>query len=184
MGTPVDTPVIGPNCGHWNPVDETPHSIFAMFWDVKPGDRGGAKEPPNGHIFKLTQKDGFTCDWIYASLTHGWEVNLQLQANNVWVDLRDSVNRNNVYFIDNPGYPPMPEYTAFTNDKLDPAGEWGWSGHCVVFWLNDIVSHADGLGLFEAPDLMMEFFAISTTEFVIKFCSLTLRTNVKLKISV
>lgn len=183
MGTPIKTPIIGANCGHWDPVDETPIAVYALFWDVKKGDRGFAREPPNGHLFRLEQKPLLPCAWQYDNAAFDWEVNVSLQANNISMDLRESVADNRIYFIETLVYPPWNEYDLFTNDYQTEINNYGYGGYCVMFWLQNIAAHAELLGLFNAPDLMMEFFFVSTTEFVIKFCSLTLRTNIKLKIS-
>jgi len=184
MGTKVEPILPGPECLHWNPPDETPISLYVMFWDLKKGDRYGAREPPNGHLFRLPQTPEWACDWRCVNLAFGWEVTFNLQSANMALSLRDANLRDNVYFGNTKAYPPIVEYELFTNYYQWPAGNWGWGGFAVLFWMIDIVAIAESLGLGDADDLLFEFFHVSPTEFVVKFCSRSLRTNVKLKFSV
>lgn len=183
MGTPIKEIEPGLECGHWDPPAETPIALYCMFWDVEKGDRVGAREPPNGHLFKLDQNPLSPCDWKYVNLTFGWEISFILQAAVMTVHLQDAVFRDNTYFTHNKDYPPLSEYEVFTNVIQWPAGKWGWSGHCVIFWMVGILPLAAAFGFDSVDDTLFEFFAVSTTEFVVKFCSLELRANISIKIS-
>lgn len=184
MGTPVKDIIIGANCGHWDPPDETPIVLYCLFWDIAKGSDPNAKVAPNGHLFKVPQRELSPCDWKYSNVPFGWEVSFNLQANQMTLELRESAIANRVYFLKTKPYPPLDEYEVFSNDDVWPPGVWGAGGYGIIFWMLDIIAIAHDLCIDHVDDLMLEVLPVSTTELVIKFCSLTLHMNVKLKISI
>lgn len=181
MGTQLKIPTPGVNCLNWDPPAEAPESIYCQFWDVKKGDRGGAREPPNEHIFRMEQMAGQPCSWKSVNLTYGWEVTFDLQSAAMNIHLQDAVLRDNTYFVDTVSSSPPDEYQVFTNELTTAYGNWGWDGHCIIFWMADAIIIAEEFGLLDAGDLMLEMFPAEAPYFVFKFCSLILRTNVSMK---
>lgn len=181
MGTKLQTIPTGLNCGNWDPPAETPSQIYCMFFDMLKGNKVGAREPPNGHIFELPQDPLSPCDWIYNNPAFDWEIHLNLQAGNVSIDLRESVIPNRIYFDDWFVQPPFPANSVFTNDYQTPVNHYGYAGFCVVYWMGTILALADLLSLLDVPDLFFELFSAQPPNLVVKFCSHSLRINTKVK---
>lgn len=181
MGTPVTEIPIGLECGHWDPPAETPVAMYIFFWDVEKGDKVGARQPPNGHVFRLEQDALSPCDYDHDSPLTGWLVEFNIQAALISVNLRDQADPNKIYFLAHLHHSPPVEYDVFTNDYQTPVNNYGYAGYCMVFWMTDIIAMAEDFGLLWPGDLMLEIFGADAPFVIIKFCTLTLRVNVRVK---
>lgn len=182
MGTKIIEPVPGDICLRWDPVDETPSFVYVVFWDVLKGDRFGAKQPPNEHIFKLPQDPTSSCKWEYENLVSDWHVDFQIAVDQSGVGLSDASGMGNFYFTDVTGPTSPPEYQLYHNFFQDPFGKWGYNGSAMVFWMTALGITVVDFGLQSAPDLFLEMFSFSDASFVQKLCSLSLVTNFTMKI--
>lgn len=182
MGTRVEAIPLGLECFCWGPANETPEAIYVMFFEMKKGDVPFAHEPPNGHIFRVPQNPLVPCDFVYDNPAMNWRILLLLQAGAISLTLRQSDFPNFIYFADTTGPPPLPENFVFTNDYLTPVNNFAWDGYCVVFWMSSVITLADAWGFLDAPDLLFELFSAESPDIVVKFCSLSLGINTRLKI--
>lgn len=182
MGTQINKIPPGANCYLWDPVDETPESIYVFFWEILKGDRGLARIPPNLHIFKLDQVDGNACLWRYENAAFGWFVEVGIDGMNTWLWLRDSELPAKYYFADHKAVSPPAEYELFTNDYNAPFNNWGYDGFGSIFWMDAIIDLVEAFGLEWTSDLMLEMSADDAQTLIVKLCSLQAVTNIKFKI--
>lgn len=183
MGTIIPPPEFGANCINFSIPAETPKYLYVFFWDVKKGAMGGAVQPPNGHIFTLTQKPGSACVWESWNAAHGWWVQFGIDALKSWLWLGDDNLFPNYYFVNNTGSSPPSEYDIYDNEYVAPGGNYGYNGHGTVFWMSSVISQSVMFGLYDSYDLKLEVFPANADKFVNKFCSLLLRANVLIKFS-
>lgn len=183
MGTPVEENPFGVECFDWDPADETPKYIYCFFYDLLKGDLSGAFEPPNLHVFKMSQVDGTPCIWSHTNTVFGWKATFGMNGIQCWLLLQDTVHPSNYYFAHTKAVSPPVEYELFDNFFQVPWDNWGYGGHGVIFWLSDITWLATAFGFDQVDDLKLEIFADDADDLIIKFCSLTMRSNVKFKIS-
>lgn len=183
MGTPIPDPITGVNCPNWDPPAETPQYLYAMFWDIVKGDNPAAVQAPNLHIFKLEQKPGSPCVWEFWNPVSKWWVQVGIAVAETWLWLGDDDIAPNYYFVDHKAVSPPVEYEIFTNDFQSPLDDWGYGGTGTIFWLPTVIDLAESFGLDGTEDLLLEMFAAPSADFVHKFCSLILRTNIKIKYS-
>lgn len=183
MGTLVEPNPDGDNCAHWDPPADTPLHIWAMFWDVQKGDLFGAFEPPNGHIFKLTQDEFLPCLWRYDCGGFGWQVLFWIDPAQTSIDLVDCVHPNAHYFGRTLDISPPMEYCTFSNVYLNEFGNWGFGGWAMIWW-GDLVNWLVAeMGLDSADDLMLETLPIDISNMVLKLCSKSMNTNISFKFS-
>lgn len=182
MGTLVLPPEIGGECAHWPVPAETPRYIFAMFYGIERGNNPGAKQPPNGHVFRLTQVDGQPCLFVFENIAMDWRVELGIDPAQTWILLRTPEVFPDYYFYDGPFESPPDEYYLFHNDYIWPFNNWGWDGHCIIFWDDPFVLVPHDLGLDYLPDLMLEVFSDDNNEIYLKYCSLQGHVNITIKI--
>lgn len=183
MGTPIIEPPSGRDCAHWDPPEETPDVVYMMYYGVKKGDDPAALTVPNGRVFKCKQSATAACHWLYDYLDGLWYSRLIIDAAQSSVVLRTNGGFPDYYFEDAPFISPVDEFHVYHNDHLTEFWDWGWNGHCIVWWSDPFLVVPHLLGLEDAPDLMIEVFNIDADFYVVKLCSKSRHTNISIKIS-
>lgn len=187
MGTTIrlDDPVYCVDCIDAFPPDKTPCKIYAWFWGVKKGDKVGAREPANLHLFTLIQDDIEPCLWKNDPSDFGWDIQLQF-----WPDpVGDPFLRLWMY-----GTPVQPyfsytarvipaEHLVFDNALWPPPGAWGYDGHGIIMWLDKATDILDDFVLPTDPKMLMEFSVTDEGVPVYKFNIPKYSMNIKFKVS-
>jgi len=183
MGTIIDPILSKVECLNWDPPEDTPLHIYAIFWEVLEGDEPGAFPPPNLHCFKLVQTELEPCVWEYLNTDFGWKVLVGVTPTQTWIDLQDTINPANHYFGRTLDLSPPHEYCTFSNIYQHEFGNYGYGGFAFIFWLDLVKWTVSALGMDHVNDVMLETFPIDESNMIIKLCSKTLTVNVKLKFS-
>lgn len=182
MGTRISLsdPVYGPDCPTCFAVGKTPQTIYAWFWEVLKGDKVGALEPPNLHLFTLTQDDVNQCLWKNNIGAFGWDVQLQIFAgpNTRLIIYRDVIK---AYFSCTLAKCPV-EHDIFDNALWHPPGAWGYNGHGIIQWLETASDLIEDFVLPTSNGLLMEFTVDETGQPIYKFNDVETSTNVKFKV--
>lgn len=181
MGTKIQTPPTGVNCINWDPPGETPEFLYVYFWEVKKGDIPIALEPPNNHIFKLTQNPAQPCIWTFLDLAWGWYIQVGLAALTSWLWLAETGGAGRWVFADSVGPSPIVPLGSYTNWYQDPVGNWGYEGYGTIFLMQTIGMIADDFGLSDMDQLKLEMFGVGEPVRTAKYCSRRDRTNVKIQ---
>ncbi len=181
MGIPVDSIPFGSNCSYWSTPAETPGTLFIYFWGIIKGDRAGALDPPNLHVFHLSQLPGQPCVWGALNPVTGWAVQIGLQSGASWLWLWEAQVPARYYFSDSTGPQPFSEYETYANFYQIAAGNWGYAGHGTVFWMAQALDFSEDFGLVDLTALFLEPGPVGTSAQIIKLCDVVLRTNIKIK---
>lgn len=181
MGTPVRKIVYGHDCYFWPDPTKTPKKIYAFFWEIKKGDRTGAVEPANLRIFTMYQHPLDHCTW-YTVIEFGkWVTHFGVSLEQCWLSLYLNWTPIRYYFFKLSDLPPPDEYQLFANFYQTPINNWGYEGYGTIFWLKKVIDLAKDFGWDHVADLMMETFPVDCVDYVVKFCSLELKQNIKMR---
>ncbi len=135
--------------------------------------------PPNDRTFKLTQRDGLPCRYLYDGTDWKVWVNLWVAAPGQGsLVLQDSVPWTYFegYFDTCPG-----EGIVVANDIVGCAPHDCISGGIgVITWTPQATELLEAINLAKGADLFMELFPLADGKLVYKFCRLQDATNIKI----
>lgn len=181
MGIPVNEIVHGADCFHWAEPTQTPSKAYAFFWDILKGDRLGAKSPANGVIFTMNQDPLSPCNYSSPEPNPGWVARFGLDASQSWLQLYINGGAPQYYFGHTLNVSPPPEFQLYINESQAPFGKYGYEGFGTVFWMERVLAVAADMGWAHLTDLMLEMFPVDGVDYVMKFCSHTIRQNIKIR---
>lgn len=181
MGTRVKPPVRGTDCLNWLVPDETPGRCYSIFWDVKKGDRTGAQEPKNLHIFSIYQHVTDPCIFSWLPGWGSWASQFGVDGTNSWLYLFRDFAARQYYFSCTQPISPVNEYIQFDNFFQTEINNYGYGGHGTIFWMKKVIDIVEQFGWDHLTDVMLEVFPVDAVSIIHKFCTKTLGANVCIK---
>lgn len=179
MGTRItpDDPIAGNPCEWFFDPDNTPHKIYAYFWELE--QCPGRKLPPNMHIFTMFQDDEKPCEWRNVPSAQGWECGIAYR-NVPPLSRLYLINLAAGLYFDGDLAWRADEHDVFNNKIVDCLGpNFAQKGNGLIFWLEAATGLLESLALPNDGNTFMEFFVTDEHKPVYKFCNVRWSLNQK-----
>lgn len=189
MGTPIPEQVdYGNDCtrctppaGILWPAGETPIYVYVTFHGIN-RCWPASKDPPNGKTFKLTQVDGYPCQWQHVGSS--WRVTFE-------ADLIGP-HKSRILLLEVPtgishfasvSDPCPEELHIFHNDQKACILMYGGAGGlATIHWMGLALHLVVWMSLPSGSRIMLETFPIDDDLVVYKFCLPRHSMNIKIKV--
>jgi hypothetical protein len=160
------------------PVGQTPLHIYAFVAGILRCPLG-TYQPPNNHIFKLTQEEFEPCSWRWTGPK--WHVHYTPATGIGLGSHFDLADHNGKLHFWHDGNNCPPENSVFLNDLLDCLGsQHARLGFVIIFWTDAALKIAEALNFSFDENLFLEQFSTGSDPIVLKFCQVPTSTNVKI----
>lgn len=184
MGIEIDPdpPENGDSCAYFSDPGNTPVHIYVQFNGIVACPERA--EPPNLHLFTLTQHETYHCVW--QSGDNFCDVDIQLQYSpgppHTTLNMWDSNGRtifNSVETL------YAPEHHVFPNNNPDCSNSFsGLGGIGTIMWFKKASEILSEFVIPTDKKILMEFFTTPSGQPVYKFCIPKYSMNIKFKLDV